>query len=391
MAGTLTLKNATANWLTNGTPLHQDETDAAVKNNQMTLTTPISVHQRWIYLAIPKTDIAKAVLDFNFDKAQFSVPVQEVLDKKMIARGFDGGLIISVKPYHRQIDMPLPLNTKTVSFHVQIWPEIATEEYHLRLTSIDGKEFRSRPLLVPSTNPPAMKTLRVYSDAQKKPVDVQVAADRIPDLRYDFDPTRGAVLLTDAGVPFWATLGGFSNSTTGRGTVNGLFRGKYPDHVSHSNPQWVTDDGKPCLEFDGAGTYLELPREAIPWHGAFTIDFDIKLNSGKDQSLLVNGTTARQNGLALDIKDDKLQASFKDADWNIDRFATNLVVPPNVWSSIHLRYDFEKLTISVNGKSESFPLTLPASNIGFTIFGASWTGNAFAGRLRNLHIVHDAE
>jgi hypothetical protein len=233
--------------------------------------------------------------------------------------------------------------------------------------------------------------LRIYSDAQKKPVDVQVAADRIPDLRYDFDPTRGAVLLTDAGVPFWATLGGFSNSTTGRGAVNGLFRGKYPDHVSHSNPQWVTDDGKPCLEFDSAGTYLELPREAIPWRGAFTIDFDIKPNSSKDQSLLINGTVARQTGLALDIKDGKLQASFKDADWNIDRFATNLAVPPNAWSSIHLSYDFEKLTMSVNGKTESFPLTLPASNIGFTIFGAGWTGNAFAGRLRNLHIVHDAE
>jgi hypothetical protein len=47
--------------------------------------------------------------------------------------------------------------------------------------------------------------------------------------------------------------------------------------------------------------------------------------------------------------------------------------------------------VSVNGKSESFPLTLPASNIGFTVIGAGWTGNPFAGRLRNLHIVHNAE
>jgi hypothetical protein len=390
MSGTLTLKNATANWLTNGTPLHQEATDASIKNNQIALTTPVSIHPRWIYLAIPKADVAKAVLDFNFDKAKFSVPVQEVLDKKMIARGFGGGMIISIKPYHRQIDMPMPLNTKTVSFHVQIWPEIATEEYHLRLTSTDGKEFRSRPLLVPSENSPAMKTLRVYSDAQKKPVDVQVAADRIPDLRYDFDPTRGAVLLTDAGVPFWATLGGFSNSTTGRGAINDLYRGKYPTQVSHSNPQWVTDDGKPCLEFDGVGTYLEMPREALPWHGSFTIDFDVKPDSSKDQSLLINGTGARQNGFALDIKDGKLQASFMDANWEMQRFATSLSVPSNAWSTIHASYDFEKLNVSVNGKSESFPLTLPASNIGFTVIGAGWTGNPFAGRLRNLHIVHDA-
>ncbi len=390
MTGTLTLKNATANWLTNGTPLHQEETDATVNNHQVTLTTPVSIHPRWIYLAIPKADVAKAVLDFNFDKAKFSVPVQEVLDKKMIARGFDGGMIISIKPYHRQIDMPMPLNTKSVSFNVQIWPEIATEEYHLRLTSIDGKTFRSRPLLVPSENSSAMKTLRVYSDAQKKPVDVQVAADRIPDLQYDFDPTRGAVLLTDAGVPFWATLGGFSNSTTGRGAINDLYRGKYPDHVSHSNPQWVTDDGKPCLEFDGVGTYLEIPRGALPWHGSFTIDFDVKPSSSKDQSLLINGTGARQNGFALDIKDGKLQASFKDANWALQRFATQLSVPANTWSTIHVSYDFEKLTFSVNGKSESVPLTLPASNIGFTVIGAGWTGNPFAGRLRNLHIVHDA-
>src|SRR5690606_19372422 len=124
---------------------------------------------------------------------------------------------------------------------VQIWPEVATEQYHLRLTSTSGKLFRSRPLLLPNAETAARKTLRIYSETQKRGVDVQVAAARVPEVKYDFDPARGAVLLTDAGRPFWASLGGFTNTTTGRGSPNGLFRGsrgKYPPKTERSAPQW---------------------------------------------------------------------------------------------------------------------------------------------------------
>ncbi len=389
--GSLTLKNATAHWLTNGTPLHQEKAETEIQGNRVQLNSPVSAHLRWIYLAVPKADLDKAQLDFDFDKAKFSVTLRDVLAKKIIARGGENGLHLSVQPYRRQIDLPRPLNKKEATFSIPVWPEISSEQFHLRLTTNDGKQFRSRPLLVPSGTPAASKTLRVYSDAQKRGVDVQVNTDRIPNLTYDFTPEHGAVLLTNAGQPFWATLGGYSNATTGRGTVNGLLRGQIPANAERTAPEWETVDGQTALKFNGKSTYLELPREALPWRGAFTMSFEIKPASAKDQVLLVNRVVGSLKGLQLEIKDGKLMATFPDAEWKGNRFATELAIPANQWSAVTVRYDFENLVLSVNGKSQAFPLTLPASSIGFTLFGEGWKGNWFEGHLRNLRIVHNAE
>ncbi len=389
--GSLTLKNATAHWLTNGTPLHQEKAETEIEGNRVQLNSPVSAHLRWIYLAVPKADLDKAELDFNFDKAKFSVTLRDVLAKKIIARGGENGLHLSVRPYHRQIDMPRPLNKKETTFSIPVWPEISSEQFHLRLTTTDGKQFRSKPLVVPVMGRVGVKPLRVYSDVQKRGVDVPVSMDRIPDLTYDFTPEHGAVLLTNAGQPFWATLGGYSNTTTGRGTVNGLLRGQIPADVERTAPEWETVDGQIALKFDGKSTYLELPREALPWRGAFTMSFDIKPATAKDQVLVVNRVVGSLKGLELEIKDGKLLATFPDADWKGNRFATELAVPANQWSAVKVRYDFENMVLSVNGKSQAFPLTLPASSLGFTLFGEGWKGNWFEGHLRNLRIVHNAE
>jgi hypothetical protein len=70
---------------------------------------------------------------------------------------------------------------------------------------------------------------------------------------------------------------------------------------------------------------------------------------------------------------------------------TGLEVPAGEWSTITVRHDFEQMTLGVNGETASFPVTLPANNIGFTLIGDGWTGNWFEGRLRDLRIVHNVE
>ncbi len=390
--GTLSLENATAHWFVNGRPVPAETTGEETGSQYIPLKRPASVHQRWIYLALPKADLANAVLGFDIEgQGKFTIPVRKVFREKMVAHGFGGGLHLSLRPYRRQIDMPVSLNSRKTKFRVRVWPEIPTEQFHLRLTSVSGKTYRSRPILQPSPGTPEKKALRIFSQTQRKGLDVEVAARRIPSLAYQFAPRRGAVLLTDAGQPFWATLGGFSNSTTGRGTVNGLFGKKYPPDPKRSDPAWVEDkDGQAGLEFDGQGTYLELPREALPSHGAFNLSFDVKPKNGDDQYLMVNGTVTRQHGLALQIRDGKLHASFLDSDWQSHRWQTELPVPPGVWSSIRVLADFESIAITVGENSESFPLNRPAFNVGFTVFGANWKGKAFAGRLRNLKIEHNS-
>ncbi|MHB8993651.1 MAG: LamG-like jellyroll fold domain-containing protein [Armatimonadota bacterium] len=395
MTGALTLKGASSPvWLNTGVPLVPVETKEPVLSQRVELTTDVSEHVRWIYIAVPNANLAAAELDFDFDKAKFSVPLREVLAKQIIVRDFDEAITISVQPYRQQIDMPFHLNKREAAFQVQVWPDIATQQYHLRLTTTEGKIYRSRPLLLPNGDSAARTTLRVYSDTKKGGVDVPIAASRVPVIDYDFDPSRGAVLLSGEDRPFWASLGGFTSTTTGLGSPNGLFRGargRYPEPAQRSAPKWVEEDGRPCLEFDGIGTYLELPRETLPSRGSFTLSFDLKPASDKDQYLLMNRVGGAQKGLALQIRGGKLVGTYADYDWKIQAFETALAVPAGQWSNIRVRHDFDKLTLSVNDKSELFPLTLPANNIGFTLIGEGWTGNWFAGRLRDLRVIQNAE
>ena len=79
-----------------------------------------------------------------------------------------------------------------------------------------------------------------------------------------------------------------------------------------------------------------------------------------------------------------------DRDFQGHRFTTSLAIPAGEWSTVKVRYDFENLILSVNGKEEAFPLSLPANNIGYGIMGG-WNEKWFQGDLRKLRIVHHAE
>lgn len=387
--GSVVLKNSQGDWIANGTVLHQAETALQIDHDKVTLNSPASIHERWIYLAMPKSDLDKAVLSFEFENAKFEVPVRDVFEKKMISRPFANGLHFAISPYRKQIDMPYHLNEKGAGFNIQVWPEIGTEQYHLRVTTVSGKTYRTAPLLVPGGVQESSQNLRVFSDDTQSSVDLKVAADRIPQVVYDFDPSRGAVLLTKAGRPFWATLGGFTNTVTGRGAHTGLFRG-YPNEVTSSAPAWSVDDqNKPTLVFDGVGTYLTLPREVFPWHGSWTFKMEIKPDDDRNQTLLINRILhSRQMGLKLSVMDGKLIAAFRPAD---ARFETALKVPAGQWSTIEASYDFQQLVLTVNGVSETFPLTEPAYNVGFTVIGNDVRDQNFKGQLRALSVLHDVK
>ncbi len=395
MQGALTLTNATSPvWLSQGTQIAPVEVAEPAPSQRIELQIDASEHVRWIYFAVPRDNLPEAELDWNCDKARFSVALRDVLEKRIIAHDFEDTVHISVQPYRRQIDLPYQLSQRAVSFRVPIWPEIATEQYHLRITTAEGKVFRSRPLLVPSEDESDRVSLRIYSETERCGIDIPVAASRIPVIDYEFDPERGAVLLSGDDRPFWASLGGFTNTTTGRGSPNGLFRGSrgaYPESAKRSAPVWVEEDGRPCLEFDGVGTYLELPRESLPRRGAYTMGFEIKPATDEDQFLLISRVGSSQKGLGLQIKGGKLVGNYVTNDWSVQSFDTGLHVPAGEWSTISVRHNFEQMQLSVNGEIASYEVTLPANNIAFTLFGEGWTGNWFAGRLRDLHIVQNKE
>ncbi len=386
LSGSIVLRNTTGEWLSDFINLNKT-------NNRADFQTTVSSTEnlQWIYLTVVKTD--SSFLDFDMNGQKFSINLNDFSDKKIFAKSLGNSLNMTVSQYERQIDYSEPLNRKNVLFGVNISPEINTEVFYLRLISNSGKTFISKPLLVPNKNT-ANQQLRVYSDSLKRGVDVTINSSKVPNIVYEFDSIRGSVLYTKAGRPFWGSLGSFTATTTGRGAANGFFtgaRGQYPSSVSHSNPLWVEEDGKVCLEFDGNGTFMKLPRETLPMRGSFSLNFEIKPLTNKDQFILVNRVIGSQKGLSLQIVNGKLAASFFDKNPSLHNFVTSLSIPDGVWSNVTVSYNFNNITLTVNGSSESFPLSLPANNVGFTIIGEGWTGNWFKGRLRSLSIKHNAE
>jgi len=387
--GHFRLEGASGEWFDHGSILHQPRHQAEFRADGVLFNGTASTHDRWVYVTLPRADIDAATLRITLGAHEVALPVREVIEQQMVGRALPGGLHVTVYPYHHQLDIPTHLNQRQASFTTRVRPGLGTEQYHLRVTTVDGHTYRSAPRLVPGSASEQTQAIRVYSDRRQGPVDLAVAADRVPTIDYDFAPGRGAVLLSEAGRPFWAGLGGFTRSTTGQGVLNGLYRRNYPEDVDRSAPRWVTGDGDETqLVFNGAGTFLELPRDTLPRRAAYTLAFEINPARGDDMVLLENRTLNRPRGLVLSIEDGRLLATYNVLDWSVKRIETSLKVPAGEWSAVQVEHDLDQLTLTVNGERQAFPLDQPAENVAFTVIGHAVTGPSFAGKLRGLSITH---
>ncbi|MEX2579692.1 MAG: laminin G domain-containing protein [Verrucomicrobiales bacterium] len=403
--GSIALHGADAHWLSNQPVLHKDPATHEPRGGTENYRVPVSPHLRWICLAIPREQLAEARLEVRLGDVAIDTSASEVLDKQMIAAAGEGGLHVAVFPYRRTLDMPFHLERKTATFDEPVWPWLATEQYHLRLTGTDGRTYRTRPLMQPGTGARATKALRIWSGTDRRAMDVRVSEERVPDVRYDFDPSRGAALLTEAGRPFHASIGGFPDTTSGRGGRHSasMFQGDrngYPDNAERTAPEWVESEGGPALRFDGVGTFVHLPREALPRRGSFTLSFGIKPEVDKNAHLFL-ARTHRSSSLELGIEDGKLRASYFGKGLNMQRVETDLDVPVGEWSTIRVSYDLESMTLSVGDRTFEGDVTGPGfdfSPIVFGGFGATdatfdpGTGNTgwFKGLMRGLRIEHNA-
>ena len=403
LKGTITLENAAAHWFSQGVIKKMINTPSGqpgVKRDVVTFESLASPHKRWVGLAVPRKDIAGATLVLAFDGIDVRWPLREIFAQGMLGYAGDKGLTITAAPYRSLPDMPAHLDRKDAAFRTRVWPETSGELFHLRATAKSGRIYRSLPIVAPplagSGAEGGTRALRVYSGRARRGVDVKVAADRVPDLAYEFKPERGDVLLTAAGRPFWASMGGFVNATTGHGGSTDIIEGNaLPETFGRTAPSWERDEeGRPCLRFDGHATYLKLPREALPRLGAFTLELEVKPDEARDQILFINRVGHMQKSLALEIRQGKLYGSHRAVDLQIHEFPTALEVPAKAWSKIRVAYDFERISFSVNGKEESFPFNLYGCNLGCSLIGDGFAQRyksqkmRFKGLLRGLRIQH---
>ena len=407
LEGTLTVRGTHCKWHFNGVPLHQPVPSRNAEGNRVEFKTSVTCHQRWAYAIMPAADIDSATLVLDSNLAKVEVPVRQVIDKGIYSETYRDGFTFTVWQHWKQPDMPMHLNKRSVSFTARVKPELPTSQLHLRVTTKSGKTFRSRPLLLPAVARGPTTDLRVYSDSTGQPVDLRIRRVRVPDCAFDFSRERGSVLYTSAGRPFWGHLGGYVDTTTGRGGNGGgasatLFRfgtHQYPADAHVTAPSWATRDGKPGLDFDGIGNYILLPRETLPLRGPFSLSLEIMLRTTAKPQLLFAHRTHRVSSLVLYVRDGRLRGSFAGQKGHY-AFGTTLQIEPGQWTKVEAIHDFVTMRLRVNGREESFPCAGPGLNLGLCVIGGYGTGGKVGnapgntwwldGCLRSLRIRHNA-
>ncbi len=350
---------------------------------------PIWAAPTTFLLMIPKKD-AGAVIELEISGVKHSLAVS-ALEKGPYGSDF-GFCRADWKRVLGQPDIPVPADSKQVSFDVTL--ECATRYplFHLRAVTKSGKIYRSTPVL-PLKVPEETMPLHVYSETTGKVETANVRTQLVPDLKYAIDPSRGLAIANSFDPSFDGFLGG----------------GFTYDDVAHTlvfpagkrSPEYVTEDGSPALRFDGVANYLNFPLEAFP-RGEFTLSFEFKPDPSQTKNyILFRHFSSILGSVTVYVRFDRLYLNFTD--WNLKShvFASGFKLPPGEWASVKITYDLNKIGFSVNGKNRTYAVTAPMNALYFkpSIFGGHTKaefgiGNDYSfckGLLRNFSIRHSAD
>ena len=379
-------------------------------------------HSRLI--SVKQEDLANAVLEIDgtrtdgADKDQkfdWQIPLKDLGNYGVISHVFEDGLMFSLETQYRPTKMPLPIDATSLNFNRSIVADDPNGVLALRLVTEDGKIYWSKPFDVNSK--PSAKTVPVYvySSNAKKGIELQMPADRVPDIKYDFTPRWGNILHTSAGREYYGHAGGFlSTSTAFTGEESSAF--SLPFYLYSYNifkgadrpaPQWVqTEDGQWALSFDGEhGNFLALPESVIPQRAGFTLSFDIKPEEVKSEQVLFANEAYSYGTFNLSVKNGKFQFYFTRRtpdnpelnSWSRKYFQTSIPLYAGKWQKVIFSYDESKLTLSANGQTESFPFEGIGLYLQSNVFGGQGDKTKdgvipfFHGLLRSLEVKHYVE
>ncbi len=380
-----------------------DTPDPQVIDNKVTVPDYyINFYYRYpFYITIPKSAAANAVLEIDIaGLGKHSFKVAELLKLGKMARAFDGNNRLDLNIVKKLVDIPVPLQQKQAEINATLETESRFPVYQLRALGSSGRIYRGRPVMPVRPNGKLVRH-NVYSAARQQAVTVEVAADRIPELVYQFDGSRGAMLKNSWEPFFDGQLGGgfiyLEPFNRPRPTLLAIPGRKF------LNPAWENTDSGKVLTFDGKANYMNLPREALPY-GSFTLEFEIK-PEGDDEQVLFRTFSTHRGSLNLYRRQGKLDGSFTyrrngiNNPNGIENFQTDLALPAGKWSKVTVRYDLKKLTFTVNGVSREYPFSGRGVFFKPSVFGGhTWPAyeagkNAkfFKGQLRSLRIRHTAE
>lgn len=389
--GKISLQNSQGRWL-----VAQSAYDPVLTGQTLSFAGKSAAMWRASALVtIPRADLDKAVFDVNMPGIYTgTVSVKNLMQNAIYGIPGADGFNLIFSHYVDQDHMPLNVNENSVSFQVPILQRTSNSVLHLQAIGKSGRLYRSKPILL--GNASANKSqIAVYSDTANKPVDVSINTNRVPDINYIFAPsTHGCVLTTDAGRPFWATLGGYFAQVTGRGGGNAgddspFFGRGFPKDATHTAPDWVkTEDGRDALRFDGKSTFIALPQGVIPDRAGFIIEMDIKPDSATGKQLIIANRSYYPGSLSVFSDNGEVKVDYLGYNDSKTALDCGIALPAGKWSHLQIRYDQENLVISVDNKSSrNISIIGPGRYTTSSVVGG-WGDDWFKGEIKSLRIRH---
>ncbi len=386
--GSITLQNSTGRWLS------FDGRNAPVIKGQTVTGIKSGVWQRRVLVAIPRSDIDKATFQVDLPGLyQGAVPVRDLMTKNVFGIAGEQRFNLVLSRYVRQLSMPNHLKTQQADFSVPILPDLKNSVLHLQAIGVSGKTYRSQPVVLSETAAQTKK-IEVYSNTKNAIVTADVAANNVPDIRYEFSPANGSALLTDAGRPFWGIMGGFFTQVTERGGGESgdgtpfISSTGYPEKAVQSAPKWVKDEGSDALQFDGIGNFLSLPQGVTPRRTGHTIEMDIKPESSTGKQIIIAHRSYYPGSLTVYTENGVLKADYLGEKKSASNLNSQLTLPAGQWSKLKIRCNQNQLIFEVDGKV-SRTLTVPGPGVYETAtvvggYGENW----FKGVIKSLGISH---
>ena len=238
----------------------------------------------------------------------------------------------------------------------------ALQYFYLEMENIEGIRHQTLPIWVAPPNRKGMVRIPVFTK-DKKIVDVEIEACRVPYYYYPCDTNAGNLLLDVSG---YVHNGNIAGAGYGGGHLG--HTGYYYYHNGPIAPKSGTkflrdENGKGFYRFEGKDAVTIMGGTIFPY--AITLEASVRFPKfGKLMGIF--GSAKQQLNLSV-LPNGKLYLVRKGVDKNGNKKLAEIVtrrkLKPDTWYRIAVTYDLQKLRIYIDGKlekeAEVYPISEP--------------------------------
>jgi hypothetical protein len=336
---------------------------------------------------------------------EWNIPLAELGKYGIKSKIFEDGLMLSLETLNRPVRLPLPLDKKGAAFKTILTVDNPEGVIAVRVVSKNGKIWWSKGYAV-NRNPSTKKILVSVTRNESGVTTYNIAENRVPDIKYEFNPEYGNILRTDVGREFYAHIGGYASIASGfMGLIHAvnsvpgcLLKYSKREGRKRSIPVWEKQpDDAWALRFNGQhGNFIVFPNTVVPQRAGFKMSFEIKPDDvERDQILFEQFGANYLTGFRLSLKKGKLRIQFRRRTPYISnsplvttvKFDTAIELQNDKWQKVVFTFDGKKVSISANNRTISFPCTGQSMWLTLSAFGGEG-GQYFKGLLKSFEIIH---